>query len=255
MRILSDVLALDGIDHGFFTREGGVSDGLYRGLNCGVGSDDDPTAVAENRALVEQELRLSQGGLLSLYQVHSPAVVLVEEAWSPDDKPEADAMVTDRADVGLGILVADCAPVLFADPAAVIVGAAHAGWKGAVGGVLEATVAAMEELGADAANIRAAVGPCIHQTSYEVDDGFRRRLIDLDPGNERFFAAGTRDGHHQFDLPGFAAARLRGVGIASVDIVDADTYPDEERFFSYRRATHRGEPDYGRNIAVIRLID
>ncbi|MEQ8665676.1 MAG: peptidoglycan editing factor PgeF [Rhodospirillales bacterium] len=255
MRILSEILTLDGIDHGFFTREGGVSVGLYKGLNCGVGSDDDPAAVSRNRATVEEELALSPGGLLSLYQMHSPAVVMVEEPWTQADKPEADAMVTDRPGIGLGILVADCAPVLLADADAGVIGAAHAGWKGAVGGVVEATVAAMEQLGAETGRIRASVGPCIHQPSYEVDDGFRQRFVELDPGNERFFVTGGREGHHQFDLPSFVAERLVVAGIAAPEIVDADTYTDEDRFFSYRRATHREEPDYGRNIAAIRLCD
>ena len=255
MRILANALALDGIDHGFFTREGGYSTGVYQGLNCGPGSDDDADAVARNRAAVAEELHLQPGALLSLYQVHSPAVVRVEAPWQTNQKPEADAMVTNRTDVGLGILVADCTPVLFADEIAGVVGAAHAGWKGAVGGVLEATVAAMEELGADAARIKAAAGPCIRQASYEVDDEFRHHLVDLDVENDGFFAAGERAGHHQFDLPGYVVSRLRNAGIAAPEDIDADTYADETRFYSYRRATHRQEPDYGRNIAVIRLKD
>lgn len=257
MRITAGTLDLSGVDHGFFTREGGVSTGIYRGLNCGSGSDDDQGAVNENRTRVAKALSLASDALLSLYQVHSPTAVIVDEPWGADidERPRADAMITDRPGIGLGILVADCAPVLFAEPEAGVVGAAHAGWKGAVGGVVEATVAAMEERGAEVSRIRAAVGPCIHQESYEVDKRFHARLTDLDPGNDRFFVPGVRDGFHQFDLPGYVAARLARSGVGAVEIVDADTYGDEERFFSYRRATHRSEPDYGRNIAVIRLTD
>lgn len=256
MRLLADNLCVQGVDHGFFSRHGGVSEGLYRGLNCGAGSRDDPVAVRRNRSRVAEELGLKADALLSVHQIHSADVVVVDDPagleTSPD-MPRADAMVTRRADVGLGILVADCAPVLLADAAAGIVGAAHAGWKGALGGVVEATVSAMESMGADARRIIAAVGPCIHQHSYEVDHRFRDRVLAGDPGGERFFADGRRPGHCQFDLPGYVASRLRFAGVNHTMCVDADTYGDEARFFSYRRATHRSEPDYGRNIAVIRL--
>jgi len=254
MRIRADNLDHPGIDHGFFTREGGVSEGVYAGLNCGSGSSDDPEAVIENRSRVAAELGLNASNLLSLYQIHSPTVITVEAPWQEraDQKPEADGMVTKRTDVGLGVLIADCAPVLFADAEAGIVGAAHSGWRGAVGGVNEATVDAMVKLGAERERICAAIGPCIHQPSYEVDQGFHDNLMSIDADNERFLVAGRRDGHYQFDLPGYVAMRLGKAGVGDVTVVGVDTYTDEDRFFSFRRTTHRGEPDYGRNIAVIR---
>lgn len=242
-----------GIRHGFFTREGGVSTGLYAGLNCGFGSNDDPNDVATNRARVAAEMAVDPEKLLTVYQVHSPSVVVVDAPWHREAAPQADAMVCTRPGIAIGILVADCAPVLFADPEAGIVAGAHAGWKGAVGGVVEATVEAMQAKGADPANICAAVGPCIHQESYEVDDGFYRRFVDLDPDNANWFVVGQRAGHYQFDLPGYVAGRIRAAGVGSCAIVPADTYDDEARYFSFRRATHRKEADYGRNLAVISL--
>lgn len=255
MRIRAGNLNETGIDHGFFTREGGVSDGVYAGLNCGSGSNDSPERVRENRARVASEMDLPSSNLVSLYQVHSPTVITVTEPWpdDPERKPKADAMVTNRPNIGLGILVADCTPVLFADAEAGVVGAAHSGWRGAVGGVNEATVAAMVALGAKPDRIKAAIGPCIHQVSYEVDTGFREQLLGEAEDNAMFFASGDRAGHYKFDLPGYVQARLEGAGVGSIERIDADTYTDEQRFFSFRRTTHCDEPDYGRNIAVIRL--
>lgn len=243
---------LGGVRHGFFTREGGVSGGIYASLNCGYGSDDRPDHVTENRARVAGAVEVAADALLTVYQVHSPGVVTVTETWRPEDAPKADAMVTDRPGIALGVLAADCAPVLFADAQAGVVGAAHAGWKGAIGGVVEATVAAMQELGAARTRIIAAIGPCIAQASYEVGAEFRARFVAEDATHERFFADGARPDHYQFDLPGFVRSRLEGAGIAAVETVARDTYANET-LFSYRRTTHRGEPDYGRNLSVIAL--
>lgn len=249
----SSLAALDGIRHGFFTREDGVSSGIYASLNCGPGSSDDPANVVENRARVATQMDVPASGLITLYQVHSPVAVIVDEPWVQGDAPQADAMVTVEPGIALGVLTADCVPVLFADAKAGVIGAAHAGWKGAAGGVLEATVAAMEEMDADAANIHAAIGPCIHQPSYEVSSDFRDTILGLGEVNDRFFEAGERDGHYQFDLPGYVRSRLEQIGIGGIDDVGVDTYGDEQRFFSFRRTTHRSEPDYGRQISVITL--
>lgn len=242
---------LDGIPHGFLGRRGGVSSGVHGGLNVGLGSGDDRAAVAENRRRAVAAVAPG-AALATLYQVHSATCVVASAAWPDEARPEADALVTDRPGLVLGILTADCAPVLLADRAAGVIGAAHAGWKGAFGGVVEATVAAMEKLGAARGRIVAAIGPCIARASYEVDDGFLARLAAADPANERFFAAG-RPGHHQFDLEAYVAARLAAAGVTRVDALGLDTYADPDRFFSYRRATHRGEPDYGRQISLIAL--
>ena len=239
---------LAGVPHGFLGRRGGVSTGVHAGLNVGLGSDDDPAAVAENRA---RAVAATAPGatLVTLHQVHSAEVVTVAAAWPDDARPHADALVTGRRGLALGVLTADCTPVLLADAAAGVIGAAHAGWKGALGGVIEATVAAMVVLGARRDRIGAGVGPCIAQGSYEVDDDFRRRFGYED----HVFFAGGRDGHWQFDLEGFVALRLRQAGVGPVDALGLDTYAEVERFFSYRRATHRGEPDYGRQFALIAL--
>lgn len=241
---------LDGMAHGFLGRRGGVSEGVCAGLNVGTGSEDDPAAIEENRRLAAEAV-LPGARLVTVYQVHSAECVLAEP-WAFDDRPKADALVTNRPGLLLGILTADCAPVLFADREAGVIGAAHAGWKGALFGVTDTTIAAMEKLGARRERIAAAIGPCIGRVSYEVDDGFLRRFEEVDPENERFFSAG-RAGHHQFDLEVYVAARLATAGIARVDAMGLDTYSDEERFFSFRRATHRGEPDYGRQISLIGL--
>jgi hypothetical protein len=243
--------ALDGISHGFLGRRGGVSEGVCAGLNVGLGSGDDRAAIAENRR--RAIAAVAPGALLvTVHQIHSPDVVYAGP-WPDDGRPRADAMVTDRPGLALGILTADCAPVLLADAEAEVIGAAHAGWKGALGGVVEATVTAMERLGADRARIAAAIGPCIARKSYEVDEGFFRRFAEADPENERFFAAGEREGHHQFDLEGFVLSRLAAAGLGRIEALGEDTYTQPDRFFSYRRATHRGEPDYGRQVSLIAL--
>lgn len=240
--------------HGFFGRKGGVSKGVYNALNCGPGSEDAKEAVTENLAIVGREIALPLAQILTLHQTHSADCLRVEEAWPVEKRPKADAHVTDKPGVALGILTADCAPVLFygvkesGDP---VVGAAHAGWKGAIGGVLEATLAQMEALGAVIERIRACIGPCIGQASYEVDQGFMQRFLEDDPENERFFTEARRADHFMFDLAGYCAARLGACGLENVVIKDLDTYFNEEDFFSYRRATHREEKDYGRQISLI----
>ena len=245
--------ALDGVVHGFLGRRGGVSKGVCAGLNVGLGSADDREAIHANR---RQALDAAAPGarLVTVHQIHSPVAVLAAAPWPDDARPRADAMVADRPGLALGILTADCAPVLLADREAGVIGAAHAGWKGALGGIVEATVAEMERLGAERARIAAAVGPCIARKSYEVDDAFLRRFAEAEPDNERFFTSG-RDGHHQFDLEGFVLSRLAAAGLGRVDALGEDTYSQPERFFSYRRATHRGEPTYGRQISLIALQD
>lgn len=242
---------LDGLPHGFLGRRGGVSVGAVAGLNVGLGSGDADSAVAENRARAVAAV-LPGAGLVSVYQIHSPECVIVDEPWSDADRPRADALVTDRPGLLLGIVTADCAPVLLADREAGVIGAAHAGWKGAVGGVTDSTIAAMERLGARRANIAAAVGPCISQASYEVDAGFRDRFVAEQPDNARFFAPG-RSGHWQFDLEGYVAHRLEAAGIGAVERLGRDTYADVDGFYSFRRATHRDEPDYGRQFSLIGL--
>lgn len=243
--------ALAGVAHGFLGRRGGVSGGLCAGLNVGLGSDDDREAIHANRRLALDSVAPG-GKLVTVHQIHSPNVRHVTAPFPDDSRPQADAMVTDRPGLALGILTADCAPILFADREAGVVAAAHAGWKGAFSGVIEATLAEMELLGADRARVAAAVGPCIARKSYEVDDMFLRRFAEADPENERFFSGG-RDGHHQFDLEGFVLSRLAAAGVGRVEALGEDTYSQPDRFFSYRRATHRDEPTYGRQISLIAL--
>ena len=240
--------ALVGLPHGFLGRRGGVSEGLVAGLNIGLGADDEDGAVAENRRRAVAAV-LPGASLATAYQVHSPDAVIVREPWADVKRPRDDAMVTDRPGMLLGIVTADCAPVLLGDLEAGVVGAAHAGWRGAHGGVIEATVAAMERLGASTSRIAAAVGPSIAQASYEVDAAFR---TNFGPEDERFFAPG-RQGRWQFDLEGYVACRLEMAGVGIVARIGLDTYADEDRFFSYRRATHRGEPTYGRQLSLIGL--
>ncbi len=242
---------LDGVAHGFLGRTGGVSTGIHAGLNVGIGSDDDAAAVAENRRLASEAV-LPGAALVTLYQIHSADCVTVRAPFDARLRPRADALVTDRPGLALGILTADCAPVLLADQVAGVVGAAHAGWKGAIGGVTDATILAMEALGAKRERIAAAIGPCIARASYEVDEAFARRFDAHDRANERFFAEG-RAGHFQFDLEAYVAHRLASAGIGRVALLGLDTYADEARFFSFRRATHRGEPGYGRQVSVIGL--
>jgi YfiH family protein len=243
--------ALTGIRHGFFSRVGGVSDGIYASLNCGFGSDDARGAVAENRARVAQALDCAS--LVTVHQVHGTAVARVAAPWAPGDAPKADALVTTRRDVALGILAADCAPVLLADAAAGVVGAAHAGWKGALAGVVEAAIDAMVQEGAARARIVAAIGPCIGPASYEVGAEFEARFVAVDAANTRFFAAGRAADKRQFDLPGYLGARLATLGLARVDRLGLDTLPEPARWFSYRRTCLQGEPDYGRQISAIAL--
>lgn len=243
--------ALDALPHGFLGRRGGVSTGILAGLNVGLGSNDDRAAIAENRRRAVEAV-LPGATLVTVHQVHSADAVIATEAFADDARPHVDAMVTDRPGLLLGILTADCAPVLLADAEAGVVGAAHAGWKGALNGVTDATIAAMEKLGARRDRIAAAIGPCIARASYEVDDAFARRFEEADPANERFFFAG-RPGHQQFDIEAYVAARLATAGVGRVETLGLDTYADEAAFFSYRRATHRGEPDYGREISLIGL--
>ncbi|MEW6257043.1 MAG: peptidoglycan editing factor PgeF [Pseudomonadota bacterium] len=245
--------ALPGIRHGFFTRQGGVSEGIYASLNGGMGSRDDLAKVEENRARMAGSLGIAPHALVACWQVHSPDAVILETPWTRDDAPQADAVVTAVAGLGAAVTIADCGPVLFADPVARVVGAAHAGWKGAFGGVIEATLAAMERLGARRSDVYAAIGPLIRQPSYEVGDDFLARFLDEDRTFARFFAAAERPGHALFDLPGFIGHRLREAGVAHIEDLGLDTYSDGARFFSYRRATHRREPDYGRMVAAIAL--
>jgi YfiH family protein len=244
---------LEGVRHGFLGRRGGVSTGVWGGLNVGLGSGDDPEKIAANRRLAVEAVAPG-AQLVTVHQVHSAEAVAATAPWPDAARPHADALVTDRPGLVLGILTADCTPVLVADPQAGVVGAAHAGWKGAIGGVTDATIAAMEALGADRGRIRAAVGPTIARKSYEVDEGFFRRFAEADPENERFFANG-RAGHHQFDLEGYVVARLAAAGLRTIEALGLDTYAEPDRFYSYRRATHRGEPDYGRQVSLIALPD
>lgn len=243
---------LDGVPHGFLGRRGGVSQGSYAGLNVGLGSDDDPAHVAENRQRAAAAVAPGRQ-LVTVRQVHGDTVVIAQTAWGDDARPQADAIVTRVPGLALGVLTADCAPVLLADPAAGVVGAAHAGWKGALAGVLDRTVDAMRRLGAT--EIVAAIGPCIARRSYEVDAAFVARFLAQDPETERFFAAGVRDGHAQFDLEGYAASRLAGAGVARIDLLGVDTYGDPYAWYSYRRATHRAEPDYGRQLSAVALAN
>lgn len=245
------VPALAGVRHGFCTRRGGVSEGLYASLNVGLGSSDDRTNVQENRRRAVAAVAPG-AALVTLHQVHSATVVHVTERIFDDARPPADAMVTATPGLALGILTADCAPILLADAHAGVIGAAHSGWKGALADIGPATVAAMTALGARPDRIVAAIGPTIAQRSYEVDAGFRARFCAADPAHEAFFRPGKPD-HHQFDLEGFIAARLAAAGVRTVVAMGVDTYPDKARWFSFRRTTHRAEADYGRQLSVIAL--
>jgi polyphenol oxidase len=246
-------LDLPGIRHAFFTREGGVSGGLYASLNGGQGSSDQPEAVVENRARMAAHLGVAEERLLSVYQIHSPDVAIVKAAWKREDRPKADAMVTNLPGFALGVSSADCGPLLFADPKARVIGAAHSGWKGAIGGVLEATVSAMEALGARRRYIRAALGMTISRAAYEVGPEFVARFIEEKAADARYFSPGAETGKSMFDLPAFIVDRLSALGLAQVEDLSLCTFADENRFFSYRRTTHRKEPDYGRHISAIVL--
>lgn len=251
--VTSPALTRAGIRHAFFTREGGVSTGVYASLNGGIGSNDDPAAVAENRRRMAAYLDVLPSEFLSLYQIHSDIAVTVEAPWPMQERPQADAMVTVKPGIALGVGAADCGPILFADPEVRVIGAAHSGWKGAIGGVLESTLAAMERLGAKKHRIIVALGPMLSQRNYEVGPEFKAQFLAESAGNARFFAPGTRETHPFFDLPGYIAARLERAGVAEIDKLNLCTYADPQKFFSYRRKTHLNEPDYGRLIAAIRL--
>lgn len=243
--------SLDGVAHGFFGRQGGVSTGELASLNCGLGSNDDPALIAENRRRVT-EAALPGATLTGLYQVHGNSCIIVDEDSDLAARPEADALATRTPGILLGILTADCVPVLFADAEAGVVGAAHAGWKGALAGVTDATIAAMESLGASRASIAVAIGPCIARASYEVDNDFAQRFTADDPANERFFAAG-RPGHAMFDIAAYVAARVAAAGVKRIAIGGQDTYALPQDYFSYRRACHKNENSYGRQLSVIGL--
>jgi YfiH family protein len=239
------------LPHGFLGRRGGVSAGDLAGLNVGYGSKDDRSAIDENRRLAIAAL-LEDAELATVHQVHSAEAVTIQRPWPQDQRPRADAMVTDRPNLLIGILTADCAPVLFADHKAAVVGAAHAGWRGALAGITDSTIAAMERLGARREDIHAAVGPCIGQPSYEVDEDFRARFVADDADNARFFT--TPDGGEpHFDLEGYVVHRLIAAGIDEIEALNLDTYADPDRFYSYRRSTHRGEADYGRQLSAIAI--
>jgi YfiH family protein len=253
MKIEAGSLTLTGIRHAFFTRAGGVSTGFYASLNGGVGSRDESGKVVENRARMAAALGVEPRRLLTAYQSHSPKVVVAEAPWTTEGRPQADAIVTRMRALAIGVTTADCGPVLLADPRAGVIGAAHAGWRGALTGILEATIAAMERLGAARAQIRAAIGPMIRQESYEVGPDLVARFRAEDPASSRFFDPAKREGHAMFDLGGYIAARLQRARIAEVEDLGLCTYADPDRFFSYRRTTHRGEADYGRHVNAIAL--
>ncbi|HEX3810650.1 MAG TPA: peptidoglycan editing factor PgeF [Rhizomicrobium sp.] len=240
------------IAHGFFGRTGGVSTGIFASLNCGPGSGDDRALVIENRKRAAEKLSAS-ASLLTVHQIHSANVVTVRDGWEMGHGAQADAMVTDKPGLALGILTADCAPVLFADTQAGVIGAAHAGWKGAVSGVTDCTIAAMETLGAKRTNIAASIGPCISQANYEVGPDFRERFLEAAPANTSFFTPSDKAEHWRFDLEEYVVHRLRHAGIENIAPLSACTYAREADFFSYRRATHRREPNYGRQVSAILL--
>jgi YfiH family protein len=242
---------LAGIRHGFFTRRGGVSEGIYASLNTGRGSEDDTDAVAANRSRACAALGVSLESLATPYQIHSADAVVADEAWPQGAGPKADAVVTDRPGVAVGVGTADCGPILFADAGARVVAAAHAGWKGALTGIVEATIDAMTGLGADRGNIVAVLGPTISGRSYEVGPEFVDRFRQAAPSNEKFFSPSERSGHAFFDLPGYIVDRATRAGIAEAVDLGRCTYADEDLFFSFRRTTHRGEPDYGRLLSAI----
>ena len=244
--------AVPGLRHAFFTSEGGVSDGIYKSLNGGLGSQDDAANVAENRRRMAEQMGVTPERFLNVWQIHSPDAVVASGPWNGTERPKADAIVTRTEGLAIGVTAADCGPVLFVDPGARVIGAAHAGWKGALTGVLESTIDAMEKLGADRGGIVAAIGPLIRQNSYEVGPEFVERFLDADAEHARFFLPSDRDGHSMFDLASFIRMRLENAGVLMIDDIGVDTYSDE-RFFSYRRSVHRNEPDYGRHVHAIAL--
>jgi YfiH family protein len=253
MKLQSPLLsAIPGLRHAFFSREGGVSDGIYAGLNGGLGSNDDPAAVAENRRRMAEQMGVPPSHFLGVHQIHSPDAVVATGPWQGASRPRADAIVTRTEGLAIGITAADCGPLLLADPDARVIGAAHAGWKGALSGIVESTIQAMEKIGAERAGIVAAIGPLIRQPSYEVGNEFVERFTEEDAENTLFFLPAAREGHAMFDLAGFIRARLENAGVGVIDDIGIDTYSDE-RFFSYRRSVHRKEPDYGRHVHAIVL--
>ena len=254
MMLKAETLALAGIRHGFFTRQGGVSTGIYASLNGGIGSWDNDADVVENRARMAAALDVEPRRLITAYQIHSPQVIVADEPWPIEARPRADGIVTRTPALAVGVSTADCGPVLFAEPQARVIGAAHAGWRGALAGVVDATIAAMERLGAARERIRVAMGPMIRQANYEVGPDLTERFAAADSESGSFFAPAARPGHALFDLPGYIAARLRRAGVTHIEDLNACTYADAARFFSYRRATHRGESDYGRHVNAIALV-
>jgi hypothetical protein len=254
MITLDCLQTLPGIRHGFMTRAGGVSEGIYASLNCGLGSDDDLERVHENRRRVLGMAGTPAKTLLTAHQVHSPDVLVVEEEWHDGPRPKVDALVTRRANIAIAASSADCVPILFADPEARVVGAAHAGWRGAVSGVLQATVKQMCALGARPERIRAGVGPCIGPASYEVGPEFPARFLAQNPTNTRFFRSAQRAGHYMFDLESYVADQLAALELAEVEVAHRDTCAEADTFFSYRRSVLRKEPDYGRHVSVIGLV-
>jgi polyphenol oxidase len=253
MTLTSPLLsAIPGLRHAFFSREGGVSGGIYASLNAGIGSRDDPAHVAENRRRMAEQIGVPPTHFLSVHQIHSADVMVATAPWDAASRPRADAIVTRVEGLAIGASAADCGPILLVDPNARVIGAAHAGWKGALTGILEATVAAMENLGAERNGIIAAIGPLIRQPSYEVGAEFVERFIEADAENALFFIPAARQGHSMFDLAGFIRMRLENAGVLMIDDIGIDTYADEN-FYSYRRSVHRKEPDYGRHVHAIVL--
>jgi polyphenol oxidase len=253
MKLESPLLsAVPGLRHAFFNRDGGVSDGIYAGLNGGIGSNDDPANVAENRRRMAKQMGVMPEHLITPFQVHSPDVMVASAPWATSSRPRADAIVTRTEGLAIGVTAADCGPILLVDPNARVIGAAHAGWKGALTGIVESTVTAMEKLGAERAGTVAAIGPLIRQPSYEVGNEFVERFVDADAENALFFIPAARQRHAMFDLAGFIRKRLENAGVLVIDDIGIDTYSDE-RFFSYRRSVHRKEPDYGRHVHAIVL--
>ena len=253
MKLESPLLsAVPGLSHAFFNRGGGVSAGVYAGLNGGIGSNDDPANVVENRRRMAQQLGVRPQHLLTAYQIHSPDAVVASAPWDTASRPRADAIVTRTEGLAIGITAADCGPILLVDPNTRVIGAAHAGWRGALTGIVDSTVEAMEKLGADRSNIVAAIGPLIRQRSYEVGNEFVERFVENDAENALLFLPAAREGHAMFDLAGFIRKRLESAGVLIIDDVGVDTYSDEQ-FFSYRRSVHRKEPDYGRHVHAIAL--
>jgi YfiH family protein len=244
--------AIPGLRHAFFDRDGGVSEGIYQSLNGGIGSQDDASHVAENRRRMAAHMGVTPTHFLTPYQVHSPDVAVATGPWDGASRRRVDAIVTRTEGLAIGVTAADCGPVLFVDPSARVIGAAHAGWKGALTGVLESTIDAMQKLGAERAGIVAAIGPLIRQRSYEVGAEFVERFADADADNARFFVPASRENHAMFDLAGFIRMRLENAGVLMIDDTGIDTYSDD-RFYSYRRSVHQGEPDYGRHVHAIVL--